>query len=99
MSNWLTHDLQSTAAWRDRCSEKYPSDTRNYQAAKNCRELADMTCDDTALEGQLQEMSEDDAIGAEKFNEAKSDVLGSIGFYFTPKKPEEIISRFIELLS
>lgn len=96
----LDHRLGETAAYRKRCSEKYPADVRNYKAIDLIEKLAGQTPSPLAVKELNDAIAEYEAAAESvefdsdppPFEPKVSASFGSIGFSWFPKNIDEVVT-------
>lgn len=99
MTNALTFDLNKTADWRARKSERYPDDGRNADAVIRLSALAAQAAKSDHVFGVINDMETDvDGPHFEEYPEARNEVLRSIGFGFEPEAIEDVALAIVRSL-
>ncbi|UXN62886.1 hypothetical protein N8E89_09170 [Phyllobacterium sp. A18/5-2] len=95
MTNELSFELKKTADWRRRTAKKYPGDWRNAAAVELLEKLAQEGGEDQPLSDRYDELSEDQSIATEHFNEVQSRELAAVGFQHKPSNVDAVIQAIV----
>jgi hypothetical protein len=91
MANALSFELNQTADWRARKSERHPEDGRNADAVIRLTTLAAQFEKNAHVFGVIDEMETDvDNPHFDQYPETRNEVLRSIGFGFAPETVDDV---------
>ncbi|MDX0065937.1 hypothetical protein GOB13_23220 [Sinorhizobium meliloti] len=94
MSNTLSFELNKVAEWRADKAKRHPEDSRNQTAKILLVRLAEQTADEDVSQ-RYDALHEDESVNTERLSEARSEILGEIGFGWEPKHVDEVLERII----
>lgn len=98
MSNYLSFYFDKTADWRSRKAERHQEDPRNADAVERLNALSALVGTSDAFRA-LEEMETNvDGPHYDRVADARSEVLGSIGFGFLPETADEVAVAVVRRL-